>query len=87
MEPNKDQPKADVKKNVAILAKVNKLNKFDDLDLIDQFSTRFGQDPDWVYDNTSFLTIINFLIKWKEEAEYRERYNFIYEEINRPPAK
>ena len=87
MEPNKDQPKAEIKKNVSIMAKAGRLVKFDDLDLIDQYASRFGQDPDYVYDNTSFGTIVNFMMKWKEQGEYQERFNFIWHEINAPPTK
>jgi hypothetical protein len=87
MEPNKDQPKADVKKNVAALARVNRLNKFDDLFLIEKFATKFSQDPDRVYDETSFGTIINFHILWKEQEEYNERYQSIWAEVNTPPSK
>lgn len=69
------------------MAKVHKLRGFDDLDLIDEYASRFGLDPDWVYDHTSFGTIINFAEKWKEQAEFRERFNFIWQEINTSPSK
>ena len=69
------------------MAKAGRLVKFDDLDLIDQYASRFGQDPDWVYDNTSFGTIVNFMCKWKEQSEYQERFSFIWGEINTPPTK
>jgi len=71
----------------AHLAKVGRLAQFDDLDLIDVYAQKFGLDPDYVYDNTSFETVISFLTKWKEEAEYRERFNFIWQEINAKPTK
>lgn len=69
------------------MAKVEKLNGFDDLELIDRYATRFGLDPDWVFDHTSFGTIMNFAVKWKLEEEYRERFNFIWHEIHMNPQK
>lgn len=72
---------------MARLAKVHLLNGYDDLELIDQYATRFGQDADWVYNNTSFGTVINFCIKWKEQAEYNERFQFIWQEIHTIPSK
>lgn len=87
MEPTKDQPKADIRANVARLAKVHTLRPFHDLDFIDQYATRYGLDPDWVYDHTSFGTIMNFAYKWKLENEYRERFEFIWNEIHNPTKK
>ena len=85
MEPNPEQPKNDVKANVAKLAKVHRLQPFDDLDLIDKYAARFGLDPDRVYYDTSFGTIINFMTKWKEQDEFQERFNFIWHEIHTVP--
>lgn len=86
MVPNKDQPKKEAKQNVARLAKVHRLNPYDDLSLIGTYAERFGQDPDWVYDNTSFGTIINFAIMWKETSEYNERFQHIWQEIHTAPT-
>lgn len=72
---------------MARLAKVHLLNAYDDLDFIDQYAARFGQDPDWVYDNISFGTIVNFAVKWKLQAEYQERFQFIWSEIHQTPTK
>lgn len=72
---------------MARLAKVNKLYGYEDLDLIDQYAQKFSQDPDHVYDHVSFGTIMNFAIKWKEEAEYRERFEFVWHEIHTAPTK
>lgn len=69
------------------MAKVQRLNPFDDLSLIDRYSHRFGRDPDWVYDNTSFGTIINFAIMWKEQDEFNDRFQNIWTEINTVPSK
>jgi hypothetical protein len=86
MEPNKEQPKADVRRSVAALAKVNRLYPFDDLSLIDKYARRFGLDPDWVYHNTAFGTITGFHVMWKEQEEYQERFEHIYREVNTAPT-
>jgi len=57
------------------------------LDLIDQYAARFGQDPNWVFDNVDFGTVTQFIVKWKYQAEYNERFQFIWHEINSPPSK
>lgn len=72
---------------MAKLAKVNRLNGFDDLSLIDRYAQKFGLNPDWVYENTSFGTIINFAIMWKEQDEYHERFTYIWHEIHNTPKK
>ena len=72
---------------MARLAKVNELRPYKDLDLIDQYATRFALDPDWVFDNTRFDTLMEFCIKWKKEAEYRERFEDIWKEIHASPTK
>lgn len=87
MEPNKDQPKADVKKNVASLAKAGRLSIFDDLSIIGEYGHKFGQDPDWVYNNTPFSTIAEFSRMWKEQSEYQERFQYIWHEIHSTPTK
>ncbi len=69
------------------MAKVHRLNGYDDLSIIDNFAQKFGQNPDWVYDHTSFGTVINFAALWKEKEEYSERFNFIWQEVNQPPRK
>lgn len=87
MAPNKDQPRQEVKANVARLAKVHRLKTFDDISLIDEFAARYGQHPNDVFDNTDFGTLTYLTIKWKESAEYQERYQHIWHEINQTPAK
>ena len=72
---------------MARLAKVHLLNGYDDLDLIDQYASKFGQDPNWVYDNIDFGTIINFAVKWHLQGEFQERFNFIWQEIHNTPTK
>lgn len=63
------------------MAEVWRLKKFDDLSLIGTYAERFGLDPDHVFVNTSFDTLMHFLWKWKEESEYEERYQYIYREL------
>jgi len=87
LAPNPEQPKKDIKENVSRLAKVNKLSPFNDLSLIEKYATKFGQDPDWVYNNTSFGTIVNFAIMWKETQEFDERFQYIWHEIHTPLTK
>lgn len=88
MEPNKNQPKLDVKKNVAALARSNRLNPYNDLDMIDRYAERFGQDPDReVFTGVSFNTITAFMVMWKEKAEYDDRFSYIWSELNSQPGK
>lgn len=72
---------------MANLAKVHRLTTFDDLSLIDRYAERYGQDPNWVYDNVDFGTIINLAIMHHEIDEYNERYSFIWNEIHSAPTK
>lgn len=67
------------------MAKVHRLNGYDDLSLIDRYAQKFGLDPDVVYDKTSFGTIINFAAMWHAMDEYNERFQFIWSEINSLP--
>lgn len=69
------------------MAEVQRLYTFDDLSLIDKYAQKFGLDPDWVYDHTSFGTIINFAVMWKEQAEFDDRFQFLWHEINTVPSK
>lgn len=65
------------------MAEVWRLKKFDELSLIGTYAEKFSLDPDHVFCNTSFNTVMNFLWKWKESDEYQERYQFIYSELTR----
>lgn len=64
------------------MAGVERLNGFDHLSLIGKYAERFGLDPNWVYHNASFNTVMNFLIMWKESDEYQERYMSIWSALN-----
>lgn len=55
--------------------------------MIDEFAEHFGLDPDFVFSKKSFATVTNFLIKWKEQAEYNERFNYLWGELNSNPGK
>lgn len=65
------------------MAEAWRLKKFDDLSLIGKYAERFAMNPDDVFVNTSFDTVMNFLWKWKEGEEFQERYQFIYMELTR----
>jgi len=75
MEPFEDNvPLNEKRKNVAELAKVKRLEQFQYLDMIGDYSERFGLDPDFVYKNSKFDTVTAFLISWKEKREFEDRY-------------
>jgi hypothetical protein len=59
---------------LARAAKAERLEGYGLLDLIEQYAVKFGLDPDWVFSNTKFGTLTTFIIKWKEEGEYQDRY-------------
>lgn len=81
METNPAQPKAEIQKNVAGLAKVQRLIPFSDLALIGEYAERFGKDPDLeVFPFISFGTVIAFATYWKEKAEFNERFSYIWKE-------
>lgn len=82
MAPDTKNPQFKQKQNVAKLAKVNRLFKHDRLDPIDRYASHFHLDPDRVFTDTSMDTVFAFLIKWKDEHEYNERFNYIWSEIN-----
>lgn len=64
------------------MAQVHKLSPYDDLSLIGRYAERFGLDPDHVYHNTSFDTIMAFTVMWKEVDEYHERYTEYWKLLN-----
>lgn len=65
------------------MAKWQRLTPHADVALIGDFAERFGLDPDWVFENKSFATVIAFAVESKERGEYRERFNWIYNELNK----
>lgn len=66
--------KYDKRKQLSEMAEVTRLHGFQYLNLVGDFAERFGLDPDFVFSNTSFGTIINFAIAQKEKGEFEERY-------------
>lgn len=82
MAPDEKQPKFRLKQDVAVMAHVEKLFKFDRLDPIDRYASHFHLDPDKVFTDTSFDTLFYFLEKWKTEAEFNDRYSYIWHEIS-----
>lgn len=69
------------------MARVQLLNGFDDLHYIDKFAKHFGQHPDYVYDNTPFGTVTNFLVMWKEQDEYNERFQYFWDDAHKIAPK
>lgn len=65
------------------MAKWQRLTPHADVALIGDFAERFGLDPDWVFENKSFGTVMAFAVESKERGEYRERFNWIYNELNK----
>jgi hypothetical protein len=64
------------------MAEANRLSGFDDLSLIGKYAERFKLDPNYVLHNTSFDTVMNFLVMWKEADEYQERYMELWGALN-----
>jgi hypothetical protein len=64
------------------MAEVERLSGYDELSLIGKYAERFGLDPNYVYHNTSFNTVMNFLTMWKETEEYHERFMNFWTELN-----
>ncbi len=79
MAENPNQPDKKRTHSVAELAQYKRLNRFSDVDLIDKYAERFGKDPDFeVFPRVSFSTIAFFAIKWKETAEYHQRFSYFW---------
>jgi len=62
------------RKGIAEVAEVSRLHPFETLNLIGKFALKFGIDPDVVFVDKSFDTVANFLLSWKEEEEFADRY-------------
>lgn len=45
--------------------------------MIDRYAQTFARDPDDVYQNADFDTVISFAWLWKEQQEYQSRYRSI----------
>ena len=81
MEADKKQPYYNTKESVAVLAKANRLQRFNYQSLIVQFAKEFGMSPTKVEEKESFDTVIQVLWELKEEREYQERFNEIWRNI------
>lgn len=67
---------------MAALAKVGRLSAFSDLFLIGDYAARFSIDPDDVFWKTSFRTLVNFTLAYKERDEFNERFYDIWQTLN-----
>lgn len=66
---------------MARLAESYRLEGFRDLSFIGKYAERFGLDPDFVI-SKSFDSVMNFIIMWKEQEEFRVRYEKLSSEMN-----
>jgi hypothetical protein len=73
------------RKNIAQMAKAERLEPFRYLDLIGDFAERFGLDPDFVYKKSKFETVTAFHVSWKEKREFEDRYMEWDKMINQTP--
>ncbi len=81
LKENEEQPDSKTRKSIANLAKVQRLNTFSDLSLCTNHGERFGIDPDKVFAKCRFDTVITCAAEQKERHEFRERFNYIYQNI------
>jgi hypothetical protein len=58
------------------------LSGYGDVNLLETYAERFGLDPDYVYNNVSFDTVIMFHVKWKRERDFEERKNELERMMN-----
>lgn len=61
------------RRGISEMADVSRLEPLKYLNMIGTFAKTFGLDPDIVYQK-SFNTVANFLVTWKEDNEFGERY-------------
>lgn len=69
------------RKAMAELAGTEKLAQFSGTDFIEQYATHFPVKPDDVW-QMEFDDVFIWIHKWKEKAEYTERYRAIEKVIN-----
>ena len=81
MAEYRDQPYKKLKENIANIAKWQRLTPYGDISLVGNHAERFSMDPDDVFWKCSFSTVAAFAVEAKERAEYRERYNYYWQEI------
>ena len=73
LEPEKTNTN-DERKNIAKAAMVERLNPFGDLSFVDRYAKAYGQLPRVVM-KEKFGDVMPFILLWKEQAEYQDRYN------------
>ena len=71
---------------MALAAKVGRLDRFKDLNLIHNYAQTYGQHPDEVYKTVPFDTVMELSIMWKEQNEYEERRRNIEEMMRNSTA-
>lgn len=82
MAQNPNQPDREFNEEVAILAKVERLNRFSDGDLIDAYAERYGKDPDLeVFPFVRFDTLMFFAEMHKEKQDYRDRFQDVWKRL------
>jgi hypothetical protein len=59
-------------KELAKIAKSERLDPYSDLALLGQVSERLGLDPDIIY-NKPFNFVMNFVVMWREQEAYGRR--------------
>lgn len=62
------------------------LRNYGDVNLIEGYAKNFGLDPDVVYEQVSFDTLIMFSVKWKRESEYQERKEILERMMTNPQS-
>ena len=65
-----------------MLARVSRLQPFEDLSLVGNHAERFGLDPDKVFVKCSMETVIAFAVESKERQEFKERFNDLWQQLN-----
>jgi len=73
------------RKNIAQMAKAERLEPFRYLDLIGDYAEKFCLDPDYVYKKSKFETVTAFHVSWKEKREFEDRYMEWDKMINQTP--
>lgn len=87
MEPDKKLTSYKRRKDILDIIGDGGLGNYTDVNLIEGYARAFSLDPDWVYENVSFDTIMLFQIKWKQEHEHKERYDDIERMMSESKAK
>jgi len=57
------------------MAEVARVAGYEDLNMIDDYAHHFGLDPDVVYSSTDFDTFMAFIVKWKLQREFQQKFD------------